>query len=51
MNPNDKNDFEQMPLLAHTFLKALPLHSLYRLDLPGGRSGMTVMDIKETAWL
>lgn len=48
MNTNNKNRFEQLPLFAHKFLDGVPIQSLYRLDLPGGRSGMTVLDIKES---
>jgi len=44
----DKNEFEQMPLEVHKFLRGIPIHSLTRLDLPGGKRGMTVLDIKET---
>jgi len=36
-----------MSLFAHKFLTGIPLKSLYRLDLPGGRIGMSVLDIKE----
>lgn len=47
MNISDKDHFEQMPLFAHKFLAGVPMTSLYRLDLPGGRIGMTVLEIKE----
>lgn len=36
-----------MPLTAHEFLAGIPLHSLHRLELPGGRSGMTIREITE----
>lgn len=48
MGANDRNEFEQMTLFAHKFLAEVPIQSLYRLDLPGGRSGMTILDIKES---
>ena len=41
------NEFEKLPLAAHEFLAGVPLHSLRRLDLPGGRKGMSILDIKE----
>lgn len=47
MNVNDTNRFEQMPLFAHRFLAGVPMTSLYRLNLPGGPNGMTMLDIKE----
>lgn len=47
MNADDKIRFEQMSLFAHKFLDGVPLKSLYRLDLAGGRIGMSVLDIKE----
>ena len=47
MNVNDKDQFERMPLFAHRFLAGVPMTSLYRLDLPGGPTGMTVLEIKE----
>lgn len=47
MGANDQNEFEQLTLFAHKFLEEVPIQSLYRLDLPGGRNGVTVLDIKE----
>jgi hypothetical protein len=47
MNADDKTRFEQISLFAHKFLTGVPLKSLYCLDLPGGRIGMSVLDIKE----
>lgn len=47
MKPSDKREFEQLPLFVHKFLAGIPLKSLYRLELPGGRAGMNVLDIKE----
>lgn len=42
-----KNEFDKLPLNAHEFLEGIPMHSLYRLDLPGGRIGMNLLEIKE----
>jgi hypothetical protein len=47
MNLEDKINYERLPLFAHDFLTGVPMTSLYRLDLPGGRRGMTVLEIKE----
>lgn len=48
MNIEDKIKYETLPLFAHDFLTGVPMTSLYRLNLPGGPSGMTVLDIKES---
>jgi|CXWL01.1.fsa_nt_gi hypothetical protein len=48
MNTVHKNEFDKLRIKAHEFLADIPMHSLYRLDLPGGRIGMNVLDIKET---
>ena len=48
MNTKDRTEFEQMPLFVHEFLAGVPLRTLDRIDLPGGKSYMTVLDIKET---
>lgn len=47
MNIEDKISYTKLPLFAHDFLTGVPMTSLYRLNLPGGPSGMTVLDIKE----
>lgn len=41
------DEFQRMPLRVHSFLEGVPLRSLYRLDLPGGREGMTLREINE----
>ncbi|MDX2032721.1 MAG: DUF2867 domain-containing protein [Blastocatellia bacterium] len=41
------HDFERLPLRVHPFLKGIPLRSLYRLELPGGREGMTLREIQD----
>ena len=38
-------EFRQKSLRAHSFLNGIPLHSLDRVDLPGGRAGMTLQEI------
>jgi hypothetical protein len=38
--------FEQLPLRVHDFLAGVPLHTLSRVVLPGGREGMTLPEIK-----
>src|SRR5205085_5916569 len=40
------DEFGQMPLRVHSFLAGVPLHSLSRVALPGGREGMTLPEIK-----
>ncbi len=40
-----KNEFERTPLRVHAFLAGIPLRTLYRIDLPGGREGMTLEEI------
>ena len=47
MNLADKNEYENLSLTAHKFLAGVPLSSLYKLELPGGRHSMSVLDIKE----
>lgn len=37
--------FRQMPLRAHSLLAGIPLRTLSRIDLPGGRQGMTIAEI------
>lgn len=38
-------EFRQLPLRVHSLLAEVPMHSLSRVDLPGGRAGMTLSDI------
>ncbi len=49
MSAQNEAEFEQLPLYAHRFLAGVPIHSIDRLELPGGRSGMTILEIKEKA--
>jgi hypothetical protein len=42
-----KDEFERVPLRVHSFLAGVPLRTLYRMDLPGGREGMTLHEINE----
>lgn len=37
--------FKQKPLRAHSLLVGVPLRTLSRVDLPGGRQGMTIAEI------
>lgn len=37
--------FKQKPLRAHSILVGIPLRTLSRIDLPGGRVGMTIAEI------
>ncbi|MCI0391433.1 MAG: DUF2867 domain-containing protein [Acidobacteria bacterium] len=39
------DEFEQKPLRAHSLLFGIPLRTLSRIDLPGGREGMTLPEI------
>src|SRR5689334_21180456 len=38
-------EYERRPLRAHSFLTGVPLRTLSRVDLPGGREGMTLPEI------
>lgn len=38
-------EFRQKPLRVHSFLAGVPLRTLSRVDLPGGRAGMTIAEI------
>ena len=42
-----KEEFENLRLEAHDLLAGVPVHSLHKVVLPGGRSGMTVREINE----
>jgi hypothetical protein len=37
--------YRQKPLRAHNFLAGVPLRTLERVELPGGREGMTIEEI------
>src|SRR5262245_48123089 len=39
--------FRQRPLRVHSFLAGIPLRTLERVELPGGREGMTLKGISE----
>ena len=39
------HEFKRRPWRAHTFLAGVPLRTLERIDLQGGRDGMTVEEI------
>jgi hypothetical protein len=40
-------NFQQVPLRAHSLLADVPLYTLERVALPGGRPGMTMAEISE----
>ncbi|HZR05795.1 MAG TPA: DUF2867 domain-containing protein [Candidatus Udaeobacter sp.] len=42
-------EFERLPLRAHTFLAGVPLHDVWSLDLPRWRSGVTLDEFLRTA--
>ncbi|MEE9207325.1 MAG: DUF2867 domain-containing protein [Gemmatimonadota bacterium] len=42
----ESGEYEQLPLRAHTLLKQVPLHDVWRVDLPGGGPNRTVEDIR-----
>ena len=42
----DPKDYLAQDLRAHAVLKDIPLHDVWRLDLPGGGEGRTVADIR-----
>jgi hypothetical protein len=39
--------YRQKPLLVHSFLAGVPLRTLERVELPGGREGMTIEEISD----
>jgi uncharacterized protein DUF2867 len=45
MSVDRVDDFQQKPLRVHSFLTGVPLRTLARVDLPGGREGMTLPEI------
>ena len=45
MREKDKDEFARLPWRAHSLLAGVPLRSLYRIELPGGRASMTLADI------
>jgi hypothetical protein len=42
-------DFERLPLRVHDFLAGVPLHDVWAVDLPRGRSGITLDEFLRTA--
>ena len=40
-----KEEYRQNPLRVHSFLAGVPLRTLERVELPGGREGMTIEEI------
>ena len=42
----DPSEYRSLDLRAHAILDDVPLHDVWRLDLPGGGSGRTVADIR-----
>ncbi|HEX4950304.1 MAG TPA: DUF2867 domain-containing protein [Blastocatellia bacterium] len=39
------NTFNQLPIRAHSLLASIPLRTLERVELPGGRDGMSLQQI------
>jgi Protein of unknown function (DUF2867) len=42
-------EFERLPLRAHTFLAGVPLHDVWSIDLPRWRAGVTLDEFLRTA--
>src|SRR6266496_6070538 len=42
-------EFERLPLRAHTFLAGVPLHDVWSVDLPRWRAGLTLDEFLRTA--
>jgi hypothetical protein len=40
-------EFQALELRAHSLLAGVPLHDVWRLDLPGGRPGLGIPDLRE----
>jgi hypothetical protein len=41
-------EFEKLPLRVHSFLAGVPLHDVWAVDLPGGRSGISLDEFSRT---
>src|SRR5712691_2371095 len=41
-------EFERLPLRVHNFLAGVPLHDVWAVDLPRGRSGITLDEFSRT---
>ena len=39
-------EFEALPLHAHALLEGVPLHDVWRIELPGGGPGRTLADVR-----
>ena len=46
----DIDVYRQKPLRVHSFLAGVPLRTLERVELPGGREGMTVKEVPGLNW-
>lgn len=51
MNKTDNENFNSLPLKAHTFLAEISLHSFDSVELQGGRERMTIADVYEATGL
>jgi hypothetical protein len=45
----DPTEYRGLELRAHTLLADVPLHDVWAVDLPGGRPGVTVEDLRAIA--
>jgi hypothetical protein len=39
-------EFLELPLRVHSFLRDVPLHDVWVIDLPGGREGITLQEFR-----
>lgn len=42
----ESSEYQRLPLRAHTLLEQVPLHDVWRVELPGGGPDRTVEDIR-----
>ena len=42
----ESGEYEQLPLRAHTLLKGVPLHDVWRVELPNGGPDRTIADVR-----
>lgn len=47
MNKKTITDYLTLPLRIHSLLNGIPLHSLDYVNLPGGKPGMSILDIHD----
>jgi len=40
------SEFQNLDLWSHSFLRDVPLHDAFAIDLPGGGEGRTMSDIR-----